>query len=70
MEKLQQTNNKTSKKRRMEMGKERSKHEDNRKKTTKRIAAQENIKKEANAGEQENRYTQNTIQAMLFFFKL
>lgn len=38
--------------------------------TTKRIAAQENKKKEANVGEQENRYTQNTIQAMLFFFKL
>lgn len=69
MEKLQQTNNKTSKKRRMEMGKERSKHEDNRKNNQANCSAGEQ-KKEANAGEQENRYTQNTIQAMLFFFKL
>lgn len=45
MEKLQQTNNKPSKKRRMEMGKERSKHEDSRKNNYKRIAAQENKKK-------------------------
>lgn len=45
MEKLQQTNNKTSKKRRMEMGKERSKHEDNRK----------NNQANCSAGEQKNK---------------